>query len=81
VFRDEQLNGVSLKYSNGPACESDPSRQSSLTLNMYCDDNMHWDDYDLSMGVLGDLCEPYIDSVSKVACSRLSVSQLWDYLD
>jgi len=37
-------------------------------------------DYDISFGVLGNICEPYVDTVSSVACSRLSVSELWEYL-
>ena len=77
----ETRKGVMLKYENGPKCESDPSRKKSLTLNLYCDNDMDWDEYDLSSGVLGDLCEPYIDSISKVACSQLSTSELWDYVE
>ena len=47
---------------------------------MYCDDSKDKDYYDISPGVLGDLCSPYIDTVSKAACPVLSVSDLWDYL-
>lgn len=41
---------------------------------------MGWEDFDLSPGVLGDLCAPHIDSVSRAACPRLSTSELWNYL-
>lgn len=47
---------------------------------MYCDPDMGYEEYDFSAGALGDLCSPHVDTVSWVACSRLSVSQLWDYL-
>ena len=70
-----------MSYVNGQQCESDPSKQMSFTLNMYCDDSMGWKEFDLSPGVLGDLCNPHIDTISKVACPRFSVSQLWGYLE
>lgn len=47
---------------------------------MYCDPTMGLKDYDISLGVLGNICEPYIDTVSNAACSKLSVSDLWEYL-
>jgi len=72
---------VQLSYINGAPCESDPSRLSSFTINMYCDDTMGWEDYDFSPGVLGDLCAPHVDTVSKIACPRFSTSQLFSYLD
>lgn len=48
---------------------------------MYCDPDMSLTEYDFSAGALGDICSPHVDTLSKAACSRLSVSQLWDYLD
>ena len=30
--------------------------------------------------MLGNLCDPYIDTVSWVACARLDVSALWEYI-
>lgn len=51
-----------------------------FSINAYCDPSMGTTDYDVSIGVLGNICEPYIDTVSSVACSKLSVSALWDYL-
>ena len=47
---------------------------------MYCDPDMGTTDYDISLGVLGNICEPYVDTVSNAACSKLSVSALWAYL-
>ena len=47
---------------------------------MYCDPNMGSTDYDISQGVLGHICNPYVDTVSNAACSKLSVSALWAYL-
>ena len=76
---DTTLNGIKLTYTNGQKCEATgtPTR---FSLNMYCDPDMGQTDYDISLGVLGNLCEPYIDTVSNAACSRLSVSELWEYL-
>ena len=48
---------------------------------MYCDPEMGWEEYDFSAGAMGDICSPYVDTVSRAACARLSVSQLWNYLD
>ena len=73
------LSGVKLTYENGTTC-AETGRPTMFSLNMYCDPNMGWEDYDFSIGVLGNLCEPYLDTVSRVACARLSVSQLWEYL-
>ena len=41
---------------------------------------MGHEDYEFSLGALGNICEPYIDTVSWVACKRLDVSALWDYI-
>jgi hypothetical protein len=51
-----------------------------FSVNMYCDPDMDIEDYDFSLGALGNICEPHVDTVSKAACARLSVSQLWEYL-
>ena len=73
------LDGIKLTYTNGQLCDV-TQVPLKFSLNMYCDPDMGETDYDISIGVLGNLCEPYIDTVSKAACSRLSVSELWEYL-
>lgn len=73
------LDGVKLTYTNGDLCP-DTLIPMRFSLNMYCDESMGTTDFDISAGVLGNLCEPYIDTVSNAACSRLSVSELWSYL-
>ena len=73
------LNGIKLTYTNGEKCES-TNIPTKFSINAYCDPTMGLTDYDISLGVLGNICEPYIDTVSSVACSKLSVSELWDYL-
>lgn len=72
------LSGVKLTYQNGVTC-AETGRPTKFSLNMYCNEDMGIKDYDISP-VLGNLCEPYIDTVSKAACARISVSQLWGYL-
>ena len=67
------LDGIKLTYTNGQVCEA-TGVPTKFSLNMYCDPDMGTTDYDISLGVLGNLCEPYIDTVSNAACSRLSVS-------
>lgn len=47
---------------------------------MYCDPDMGWEEYDFSAGAMGNVCSPYVDTVSRAACARLSTSQLWAYL-
>lgn len=74
-----KLDGVKLTYTGGDACPT-TGKPTQFSINMYCDPNMGWEDYDFSAGMLGDICSPYLDTVSRAACSRLSVSQLWDYL-
>jgi len=71
---------VKLTYTNGAICDATSGTKAVFSINMYCDESMGWQDFDVSPGVLGNLCEPYVDTLSKVACSRLSVSQLWGYL-
>jgi len=73
------LSGVKLTYENGAICP-ESGKQMKFSLNMYCNPDMAMDEYDFSLGALGHICEPHIDTVSKVACSRLSVSQLWEYI-
>ena len=73
------LDGVSLTYTNGAICES-TGEPAQFTINMYCDKTMGWQDYDFSAGVLGDICSPHFDTVSRVACARFSTSELWSYL-
>jgi hypothetical protein len=73
------LSGVKLSYENGAICPESGMKM-KFTLNMYCDPDMDIDEYDFSAGALGNVCEPYLDTVSKVACSRLSISQLWEYI-
>ena len=41
---------------------------------MYCDPDMGIEGLDISAGVLGDLCSPYLDVVSKAACPNIVVS-------
>ena len=73
------FTGVKLTYLHGAVCE-ETGMQTKFSLNMYCDPSMSMTDFDFSAGVLGNICEPYIDTISKAACSRLSVSQLWEYI-
>ena len=83
IFDTKEYTGVALKYVNGSPCETDPTRKTSFTINMYCDKDMSWDEYDISPGVLtndGDICAPYIDTKTRAACPILSTSELWDYL-
>ncbi len=47
---------------------------------MYCNEDMAIDEFDFSAGVLGNICTPYIDTISKAACARLNVTELWEYL-
>ncbi len=53
----------------------------TFSINMYCDSTQDKEYFDVSAGVLGDLCNPYLDTVSWVACPRLSVSEIWTYLE
>lgn len=76
-----ELNGVKLTYSGGPACPNDAKgRSMQFSLRMYCDPDMAIDGFDISAGVMGDLCHPFIDSVSYAACPNLVVGKLWEYL-
>jgi hypothetical protein len=70
-----ELKGVALIYKNGEACNSTSNDKATFQINMYCDPDVE-DDlyYEFSPGVLGNLCQPYVDTVSKAACSKLSVS-------
>ena len=36
---------------------------------------------DFSVGVIGDLCTPHLDLVSKAACPNLVVSRIWKYFE
>merc|ERR1712060_20056 len=74
-----QLEGVKLTYANGSTCPSS-GQPYKFSINMYCDETMGHEDYEFSLGALGNICEPYIDTVSWVACKRLDVSALWDYI-
>jgi len=74
------LSGVSLSYVNGPICNATSNTKAKLRINMYCDPNESSTYFDVSPGVLGNVCEPYIDTVSNAACSKLNVSELWAYL-
>ena len=69
-----------MTYINGAVC---PETQEPMTfsINMYCDSTQDHEYFDVSAGVLGDLCNPYLDTVSWVACPRLSVSELWSYIE
>lgn len=73
------MNGVKLTYGNGSICP-ETQEKTSFSLNMYCDPDMGLEEYDFSLGVLGNLCDPYVDVVAGAACPRLSVSELWGYL-
>ena len=75
----KKLNGVKLTYINGAICP-ETNEPTTFSINMYCDPDMGWEEYDFSAGAYGPICTPHIDTISRVACSRLSVSQLWDYL-
>ena len=74
-----ELNGISLTYTDGTKCDA-TGTPTTFRLNMYCDPDMGTTDYDISLGVLGHVCNPYVDTVSNAACSKLSVSALWAYL-
>lgn len=74
-----KLKGVQLIYKNGEKCP-ETGEDTKFTLNMYCDESMGMKEFDYSAGVLGNICNPYIDTVSKAACARLSVSDLWEYI-
>jgi hypothetical protein len=76
---NKTFDGVKLTYTNGAICPSS-GEQTKFSLNMYCDPDMALTEYDFSAGALGDICSPHVDTLSKAACSRLNVSQLWDYL-
>ena len=54
------LKGVKMTYTNGATCP-DSGEAYKFSLNMYCDEDMGMEEYDFSTGVLGNLCEPYID--------------------
>lgn len=69
-----------LTYTNGANCDATSNTKAKFSINMYCDPDAEDKYFDISPGVLGNLCEPYVDLVTKAACSKLSVSQLWDYL-
>ena len=71
---------MQLKYTGGDVCP-DTNEPTTISINAYCDPDAAWDYYDLGPGMIGDICSPYIDSVSRAACASLSVSQLWGYLD
>jgi len=73
------LKGISLTYSNGDICEN--GEQASFTINLYCNDTMALDELAYNGLVRGGDCNPQVDMVSGAACARLSVSQLWEYLD
>ena len=74
-----ELSGVKLTYTGGDLCES-TQEPTKFSLNMYCDESMGWDEFDFSLGLQGNICEPYLDTVSKAACSNLDVSELWEYI-
>merc|ERR1712096_293610 len=69
-----------MKYTGGSICP-ESNEATSFTINLYCDPDAAWDYYDFSPGMIGDICAPYLDTVSRAACSNLSVSQLWGYLE
>lgn len=73
------LNGVKLQYTGGSTCP-ETGKPTTFTINMYCDSSMEKTAFDYSQGALGNVCTPYVDTVSWAACERLSVSQLWGYL-
>ena len=77
---NSKLDGVALVYKHGDHCHWSQS-EASFTINMYCDESMGMHEFEYSSGVLGTICEPYIDTVSKAACARLSISDLWDYME
>ena len=62
-----------MTYTGGASC-GETNEESSFKINLYCDPDMAWDDYDFSAGMMGDSCSPYFDLVSRAACPRLSVS-------
>lgn len=74
----EALSGVRLSYTGGALC-GDSQQPATMNINMYCDATQEFDYYDVSVA-LGDPCAPYVDVVSKAACARLDVSDLWGYL-
>ena len=48
---------------------------------MYCNPDMSLEDVDVSAGVLGDLCSPHFDIVSRAACPNLVIDKLWIYIE
>lgn len=60
-----KLNGVRLTYKNGANCNSTSNTKATFSVNMYCDPDADADYFDVSPGVLGNICEPYVDTVTK----------------
>ena len=73
------LDGISLKYTKGDKCEDGST--ATFTVNMYCNDTMKLEDFAYNGLAYGPKCSPTVDIVSGASCARLSVSQLWEYLD
>ena len=76
----DKLKGVRLTYTGGSNCDDTSNTKATFSINMYCDPDAEDTYFDVSPGVLGNVCEPYVDTVTKQACSKLDVSELWDYL-
>merc|ERR1712079_498936 len=72
-------SGIKLTYTGGDLCET-TQVPTKFSLNMYCDDTMELTDFDYSLGLQGNICEPYLDTVSKAACSNLDISEIWEYI-
>jgi len=77
--RTDVLSGIKLTYTGGDLCET-TQVPTKFSLNMYCDDTMELTDFDYSLGLQGNICEPYLDTVSKAACSNLDISEIWEYI-
>lgn len=67
-------------YKNGEKCDITSNEKATFQINMYCEPDAKSTYFEYSPGVLGNICAPYVDIVSNAACSKLSVSELWEYL-
>lgn len=76
----KKLSGVAMTYTGGQVCEK-TGEPTQFRINLYCNPSGSWTSYDYSAGMMGDICNPHFDLVSRAACPRLSVSDLWGYLE
>ena len=59
------LKGVRLTYTGGSKCTETSNTKATFSINMYCDPDADDTYFDVSPGVLGNVCEPYVDTVTK----------------